>query len=113
MKLVHSNYLYIPTQLDERSENSVICAVEYFDRVVMVGNNPPVVFATRASHIAHLRKKPDGHYDRDDLMSLVEEGKVVLYSEEVLRDILEALPLLVHGCPPIDEPPRSPFPQDQ
>jgi hypothetical protein len=80
----------------------VICAVEYFGRVVLVGHNPPVVFATTASHIEHLRKKPDGHYDRDDLMSLVEEGSVVLYNEEVLRDVLEALPFLVHGCPPIE-----------
>jgi hypothetical protein len=80
----------------------VICAQPYLDRVVLVGHNPPVVFATTASHIGHLRKKPDGHYDRDDLMSLVEKGSVVLYNEEVLRDILEALPLLVHGCPPIE-----------
>jgi hypothetical protein len=80
----------------------VICRAEYLDRVVLVGHNPPVVFATTASHIAHLRKKPDGHYDREDLMSLVETGNVVLYSEEAIRDILEALPLLVHGCPPVE-----------
>jgi len=80
----------------------VICKAEYLDRVVLVGHNPPVVFATIASHIAHLRKKPDGHYDREDLMSLVEAGTVVLYNEEVVRDILEALPFLVHGCPPIE-----------
>jgi len=70
--------------------------------VVLVGHNPPVVFATAAPHIAYLRRKPNGHYDRDELMSLVESGKAVLYSEEVLRDILEALPLLVHGCPPVE-----------
>ena len=66
---------------------------------MLAGHNPPVVFGTTASHIGQLRKKPDGHYDRDELMALVEKGTVVLYGEEALRDILEALPLLVHGCP--------------
>lgn len=80
----------------------MICAAEFLDRVVLVGHNPLVVFATTAPHIAHLRKKPNGHYDREDLMALVEEGKVVLYSEEVLRDILEALPHIVFGCPPVE-----------
>jgi chorismate-pyruvate lyase len=93
-KLAHSN------QTESRSEITVICKAEYLDRVVLVGHNPPVVFATTASHIGQLRKKPDGHYDRDELMALVEEGTVVLYGEQALRDILEALPLLVHGCPP-------------
>jgi hypothetical protein len=79
----------------------VICKAEYLDRVVLVGHNPPVVFATTAPHIEHLRKKPDGHYDRDDLFALVEAGNAVLYNEEALRDVLEALPLLVHGCPPL------------
>jgi len=79
----------------------VICAAPYLDRVVLVGHNPPVVFATTASHMAYLRKKPDGHYDREELMSLVEAGNAVLYNEEVIRDTLEALPFLVHGCPPV------------
>jgi hypothetical protein len=79
----------------------MICAVqEFLGRVVLVGHNPPTVFATTAPHLAYLRKKPDGHYDREDLMSLVEAGNAVLYNEEVIRDILEALPGLVHGCPP-------------
>jgi hypothetical protein len=79
----------------------MICAAPYLDRVVLVGHNPPVVFATTASHMAYLRKKPDGHYDKEELMSLVEAGNAVLYNEEVIRDILEALPFLVHGCPPV------------
>jgi hypothetical protein len=78
----------------------VICAAPYLDRVVLVGHNPPVVFATTASHMAYLRQKPDGHYDREELMALVEAGNAVLYDEQVLRDILEALPIIVHGCPP-------------
>ena len=81
----------------------MICAAPYLDRVVLVGHNPPVVFATTASHVAHLRKKADGHYERKDLISLVEAGNAVQYNEEVLRDVLEALPLLVHGCPPLGE----------
>ncbi len=81
----------------------MICRTpEFLGRVVLVGHNPPVVFSTTASHIAYLRKKPDGHYDREDLMSLVEAGNAVLYNEEVIRDILEALPFLVHGCPPTE-----------
>ena len=87
----------------------MICAApEFFGRVVLVGHNPPVVFATTASHLAHLRKKPDGHYDRDELLSLVEAGNAVLYNEEAIRDILEALPILVHGCPPVGGRPGSP-----
>ena len=78
----------------------MICRVDYLDRVVLVGHNPPAVFATTASHIAQLRQKPGGHYDRDELMSLVESGGAVLYNEEVVRDLLEALPFLVFGCPP-------------
>jgi hypothetical protein len=79
----------------------MICKASFLDRVVLVGHSPPVVFATTASHIAHLHQKPDGHYDRDELMSLVEKGQVVLYDEEALRDILQALPILVQGCPPV------------
>jgi hypothetical protein len=35
-------------------------------------------------------------------MSLAEEGRAVLYSEEALRDVLQALGLLIFGCPPIE-----------
>jgi hypothetical protein len=79
----------------------VICRVDYADRVLLVGHNPPVVFATTTGHIAHLPRKPDGHYNREDLLSLAESGGAVLYNEEMLRDILEALPISVHGCPPV------------
>jgi hypothetical protein len=79
----------------------MICKLSFLDRVVLVGHNPSVVFAATASQIAHLQTKPDGHYDRDELMSLVEKGQVVLYNEEALRDILQALPLLTFGCPPL------------
>ena len=82
----------------------MICAVEFLDRVVLVGHNPPVVFATTASHMAYLRKKPDGHYDREEVMSLVEAGNAVLYSEEAIRDLLVALPIIVFGCPPLRGP---------
>lgn len=78
----------------------MICRVEFLDRAVLVGHNPTVVFATTASHIAHLQRKPDGHYDREELMSLVEKGTVTLYTEDAVRDILEALPFIVFGCPP-------------
>jgi hypothetical protein len=59
----------------------MICKLSFLDRVVLVGHNPSVVFAATASQIAHLPTKPDGHYDRDKLMSLVEKGQVVLYNE--------------------------------
>jgi hypothetical protein len=78
----------------------VICKINFRDRVVLVGHDPLVVFATTESHIAQLPKKPDGHYDRADLMDLVEKGTVTLYDETVLRDVMEALPVLAFGCPP-------------
>ena len=79
----------------------MICIAEFLDRAVLVGHNPTVVFATTAEHVQHLRKKANGHYDRDELMALVEAGNAVLYSEEVVRDILEAIPHIVFGCPPL------------
>jgi hypothetical protein len=79
----------------------MICRIEFLDRVVLVGHNPPVVFATTAAHLAHQHKKPDGRYDRDELLSLAEKGQVTLYNEEVLRDVVEALPYLTFGCPEV------------
>jgi hypothetical protein len=78
----------------------VICRVDYLDRVVLVGHDPLVVFATTSSHIEHLQKKADGHYDREDLMALVDAGNAVLYDEKVVRDVMEACPFIVFGCPP-------------
>lgn len=78
----------------------MICRVDFLERVVLVGHNPTVVFATTASHIAHLQKKANGHYNREELLSLVEQGTVTLYDEDAVRDILEALPFIVFGCPP-------------
>jgi hypothetical protein len=80
----------------------MICAATFLDRVVLVGHDPLVVFATTASHVEHLRKKPNGHYDREDVMSLVETGDAVLYDEQIVRDIISGLPHIVWGCPPLD-----------
>jgi hypothetical protein len=85
-------------------ENTVICRVDYADRVLLVGHNPPVVFATTVGHVADLPRQSNGHYSREDLLALVESGGAVLYNEETLRDVLEALPIIVHGCPPVDAP---------
>jgi hypothetical protein len=79
----------------------MICRIDFFERVLLIGHNPPTVYATTAGHIEHLQRKPDGHYAREDLMPLVEEGTAVLYNEATLRDVLEALPYLVHGCPDV------------
>jgi hypothetical protein len=79
----------------------VSCRIDYLDRVLLVGHNPQTVFVTTAEHIKQIRRKPDGHYDKEDLIRLVEDGKAVLYSEEMVRDVVHALPYLVYGCPSI------------
>jgi hypothetical protein len=76
------------------------CRIDYLDRVLLVGHNPQTVFVTTAEHIEQIKRKPDGHYDKEDLMRLVEDGKAVLYSETLIRDVVQALPYLIYGCPP-------------
>lgn len=76
------------------------CRVDFEDGVVLVSHHPISVFATKAEHIDRIQRKPDGHYDRDDLLTLVEEGHAVLYNEDAVRAIARAAEFLIHGCPP-------------
>lgn len=76
------------------------CAVSPWDSPVLVSHNPISVFTTTAEHLDRINKKPDGHYDRADLLTLVEEGHAVLYDEDAVRAIARATEVLIHGCPP-------------
>lgn len=71
------------------------------DRAVLVSHNPISVFATTDEHLDRIERKPDGHYDREDLLTLVEEGNAVLYDENAVRTIAQAIETLIHGCPPV------------
>jgi hypothetical protein len=79
----------------------VTCRVSVLgDRVVLVSRNPISVFTTTAEHIDRIERKPDGHYDREHLLALVEDGHAVLYDEDAVRAIAQATEVLIHGCPP-------------
>lgn len=82
----------------------MVCAAPFVEgskSVVLVSHHPISVFTTTSEHIARLKKKPDGHYNRDDLMTLVKDGHAVLYDETAVRAISQAIEILIHGCPPL------------
>ena len=79
----------------------MICREDFGERVILVGHNPePVVFATTREHIGHLKTGDDGHYARDDLDRLVNDGQAARYENRALMDIVLALPNIIGGCPP-------------
>lgn len=78
----------------------MICRVIDFEEVVLVGHNPIGVFTTTALHADKLQRKADGHYDRKELMELVEQGHAVHYDEKAVRAIVRAGDILIFGCPP-------------
>jgi hypothetical protein len=82
-------------------EDSVSCRADFEDGVVLVSHHPISVFTTTAEDLDRIRRKPDGHYDRADLMTLVREGHAVLYDEDAVRAIARASEFLIHGCPPV------------
>ena len=80
----------------------MVCAAPFLEgakSVVLVSHHPVSVFTTTAEHIAHLKKKPDGHYNREDLLTLVKQGHAVMYDEAAVRAISQANEILIHGCP--------------
>jgi hypothetical protein len=81
-------------------ENRRSCRLDTREGVVLVSHHPISVFTTTAEHIDSIHRKPDGHYDREDLMSLVKKGHAVLYDEKAVRAIAQANEILIHGCPP-------------
>jgi hypothetical protein len=79
----------------------VICRVDAFDPVVLIGHNPPSIFTTTKEHIDHLRRKEDGHYERADLDALVRDGHAVEYDEKALALIVRGIGGFIHGCGPV------------
>ena len=49
------------------------CIINFEDGAVLVSHHPISVFTTTAEHLARIQRKPDGHYDREDLMTLGQE----------------------------------------
>jgi hypothetical protein len=68
---------------------------------VLVGHHPVSVFTTTDEHLGRLKQKPNGHYDREDLLALVKQGHAVLYDEKAVRVIVAATHTLIFGCPPV------------
>lgn len=84
-------------------ESGMVCRVDRIDTredVVLVSHHPISVFTTTAEHIDRIHRKPDGHYNREDMMTLVKEGHAVLYDEKAVRAIALATDILIFGCPP-------------
>lgn len=79
----------------------MICIASLRDEVVLVSHKPIAVFATTSEQLRGIKKKPDGHYEREDLDDLVAKGGARKYDEEDVRTIVQALEGLIHGCPPI------------
>ena len=77
----------------------MVCRIDVAKEVVLVSHHPISVFTTTAEHLDRIPKKPDGHYDREDVMTLVKDGHAVLYDENVVRAIARASEFLIHGCP--------------
>jgi hypothetical protein len=78
----------------------MVCRIDFADEVVLVSHHPISVFTTTPAHLDRIPRKSDGHYNRDDVMTLVSEGHAVLYDEKVVRAIARANEFLIHGCPP-------------
>jgi hypothetical protein len=76
------------------------CRIDFPDIAVFVSHHPISVITSTLEHADRLKKKPDGHYDREDLITLAREGHAVLYDEKAVRAIARAAEFLIHGCPP-------------
>ena len=81
----------------------MVCRIDRLDApglVVLVSHNPTVaVFTTTAKQLDRIPRKPDGHYDRDEIMKMVGEGRAVQYDQEAVRAIALANELIIFGCP--------------
>jgi hypothetical protein len=82
-------------------ENGMICRVDTLrEAVVLVGHHPISVFTTTAEHIDRIHRTPDGHYDREDVMTLVKDGYAAPDDERPVHSIAQAAEILTFGCPP-------------
>jgi hypothetical protein len=79
----------------------MVCAAPTLEGelVVLVSHDPITVFTAKAEHINRLKKKPDGHYKREDLLALVKQGHAVMYDAHAVRAVAQAIDILIHGCP--------------
>jgi hypothetical protein len=81
----------------------MVCRIDRLDApglVVLVSHTPTVsVFTTTAEQLDRIPRKPDGHYDRDEVMKLVREGGAVQYDEQAVRAIALANEIMIFGCP--------------
>jgi hypothetical protein len=81
-------------------EDTMTCRIDVLDGgVVLVSHNPISVITTTAEQIKTIKRKPDGHYDRADVVDLVKKGHAVQYDEHAVRAIARAAEFLIHGCP--------------
>jgi hypothetical protein len=82
----------------------MVCRIDRLDApglVVLVSHNPTVsVFTTTAAQLDRIPRKPDGHYDRNEVMKLVRDGDAVHYDEKAVRAVALASSLIIFGCPP-------------
>ena len=67
--------------------------------VVLVSHSPISVFSTTSDHLDSIPRKSDGHYNREDVVSLVDQGKAVHYDEDAVRAISTAMNFIIFGCP--------------
>ena len=81
----------------------MVCRIDRLDApglVVLVSHTPTVsVFTTTTEQLDRIPRKSDGHYDRDQVMKLVGEGRAVHYDKEAVRAIALANELIMFGCP--------------
>jgi hypothetical protein len=77
------------------------CRIDVAEIVVVISPSTHSVFTTTAEHIASVKRKPDGHYDRADMMTLVKAGHAVHHDEKVVRAIMRASEFLIFGCPSV------------
>lgn len=80
----------------------MVCRVDFFDRVILARHNPNVESSAVRSSIEQPTRKADGHYDRDDLVRLVEDGRAVCHDEKAIDDVVRGLSTLLGGCLPVD-----------
>ena len=77
----------------------MVCRADLLDSVVLVSHNPITVYKTTEEHLSRLKKKPDGHYNKEDMMALVKQGHAVMYDEETVKAVSTALRIIIWGCP--------------
>ena len=78
----------------------MVCRIDTLEGAVLVSHTPTIaVFTTTAEHLDTIPRKSDGHYNRDDVMTLVTAGHAVMYEETAVRAVARAAEFLIFGCP--------------